>query len=250
MLYEQRRSIQIDKDEAVRHFMQPLIEKNPQAYMHSRQVAKYAQMIAGYAGYDTENQILIHTIASVHDIGKADQQYITSLAGKVVETQEDSENFYRHASVGADLLLKEPELFGDELTQMCAFVARYHHITFKTQGLNRLQATRKLVADETIRSQYPAVKDWNKLYDMLMIIRLADAFDSGTNTYPCKIPLRNPGFPKSFTNMITGITAQFESTSEKVEKCRFDDKFYEAMGRFGADMIEFEGLLNNQRPST
>ncbi len=231
------------KAAAIARLTRPLIDKNPQAYLHTWQVAAYSVMLSRRAGFDQQNQELIHNIAMLHDIGKADETFISELSGLQVH-EANRDIFNTHTDIGAKKIHSEKEALGDKLTKMAAFVAKHHHYLTNGNGKSHLKELQEFMNSEAMQTEFPQRQERHKLYEILMIIKLADAFDSCTNRHALKIPERDNGFPISFEAAVRSLQNQFDNEGQAAEKQRFDIQFYGVFEEFGKDIIEFAQFMD------
>lgn len=234
----------VTREENLENILRPLREKNTQAYFHSKQVAGYSVMLAEAAGLDIEEQEQIHICASLHDLGKGHEQYVSVLEDQPLSGEGRREVYRKHPEYGYEMLKSADVSFlGDELAQMYMFVARYHHTGDVQNGVSPIAHIQKRTKDQRLRDEFPAVKDWDKMYKILMIIKIADAFDSICNTYPRNIAKTKADQSRSVLSALQRLDSQFEHNAVSECEKKFDKRFYDAFNIFASQMTQFAELL-------
>ena len=140
-----------------------LVEKRSQSTgNHVRRVGRIVEMIALLAGADAEEAELWHLGASLHDVGKiAIPDHILNKPGTLTDVEFQA--MQQHTVFGHELLSRHP----DELMQVSAQVARWHHEMWNGEGY----------PDGLSEEQIPLPARANAI---------ADVFDALTHTRPYK----------------------------------------------------------------
>ncbi|MCM8749412.1 GAF domain-containing protein [Thermomicrobiaceae bacterium CFH 74404] len=132
--------------------------KDPYTHHHSRNVARYARLLAEAMGCSPEEIEQIELAGLLHDIGKIGvPDHILRKPGPL--TPEEWERMKTHAALGADILASHPAL------QPIVPLVRHHHERWDGQG-------------------YPDGLHGPEIPLGAAIIGLADAFDTMTSDRP------------------------------------------------------------------
>ena len=231
--------------------MQPLMENNPQAHLHSRMVAGSVMMMSElYSqnpnnGFTSETCDKAYVSALLHDLGKGNRAWVALLQGRPIQSNNDMVISADHTLLGSMRLktFENKKILDDEFLEISRFIAKNHHTTAKYKQESHLANTKALFNDQAIINEYPRIKNWDELYDILMMIKIADALDSCTNNMPGKIPKPDTGYIRSIATAVPHIRLQFEGEAENLRKERFDKKFLGVFDLLAEQMIQYEQLM-------
>ena len=138
---------------------------------HSERVTCYSLMMADELGLSEKERIVVELAGLLHDVGKIGVPEAV-LCSKTKLSDEEFELIKRHPQVGADIILKMPELGSMTSIREVAKVARCHHERMDGNG-------------------YPKGMAGNRIPIGSRILAVADTFDALTSnrTYRDGMPL-------------------------------------------------------------